>query len=493
MKHTTFLIFTYLVFAPVMLLNSLSLRAYEQADPNVILVFLDDAGYGDFGLTGASTPTPNIDNLAKRGVHFTDFYVASPVCSNSRAALLTGRYPYRYGLPDVLRHTDDIGLPQAEETMAELFKRKGYSTHIFGKWHLGHAKGALPTNHGFDEFYGIPYSNDMWRYRRDPNALNENDEEAHVYRENVPNVSLPLYDGTKIVKASVTPNDQKVFTKTFTQKAVDVINRSNNKPFFVYLPLTSTHTPLFVSDDMKGTSKGNLYRDVINEIDHGMGRIVKALKDNNQYENTIIVFTSDNGPWLRFGDHAGSTAGLRGGKNNSFEGGVRVFSLMHWPAKLKANTTIDSAVMSIDLLPTFAEILQLKPQGRKLDGRSILKMMTGEEKNTPYAYYYYYRDKLEAMRFGDWKLHLPRDYLKVDVAKNGGFMGSLKVTPMGWELYNLKQDSKESVNVLKKKPKIYKRLRAMAEKFDKKLMANRTPVGKYDLNESQVVLNENSN
>lgn len=479
--------------APAILLHSFSLRAHEQHDPNVILVFLDDAGYGDFGLTGASTPTPNIDKLANGGVHFTDFHVSSPVCSNSRAALLTGRYPYRYGLRDVLRHTDDTGLPQAEETMAELFKRKGYSTHIFGKWHLGHAKGALPTSHGFDEFYGIPYSNDMWRYRRDPNALNANDEEAYVYRENVPNVPLPMYDGTEIVKESLTPNDQKVFTKTFTQKAIDVINKDSDKPFFVYLPLPSTHTPLFVSDDMKGKSKGSLYRDVINEIDHGMGRIVQALKDKNVYENTIIVFTSDNGPWLRFGDHAGSSGGFRGGKNNSFEGGVRVFSLMHWPAKLKANTKVDTAVMSIDLLPTFADILEIKPQGRKLDGRSILKVVTGEEENKPYAYYYYYRNKLEAMRYGIWKLHLPRDYLKVDKAKNGGFMGSLKSVPIGWELYNLSLDPHETRNVLQANPKMYKRLRAMAEKFNKNLMANRTPVGKYSLVETQVAKRNSSN
>ena len=266
--------------------------AHAHHEPNVILVYLDDVGYGDFSITGASTETPNIDSLAKNGAHFTDFRVASPVCSNSRAALLTGRYPYRYSLKDVLRDKDNTGLPETVETMAELFKRKGYSTHIFGKWHLGHIGGALPANHGFDEFYGIPYSNDMWKHRRDPNALNPDDEEAYVYKPQTPNVPLPLYEGTKVVKRSLTPSDQKVFTKTFTEKTINVIEKSKGAPFFVYLPFPSTHAPLFVSDDMKGKSKGNLYRDVINEIDHGMGEIVKSLKANHVFENTIIMFTS---------------------------------------------------------------------------------------------------------------------------------------------------------------------------------------------------------
>ncbi len=453
--------------------------ADNSSPPNIILVFLDDAGYGDFGLTGASTPTPHIDKLAKSGVQFTDFQVASPVCSNSRAALLTGRYPYRYSFKDVMRDTDSTGLPQKEQTIAEMLQSRGYKTHLFGKWHLGHVEGALPTNHGFDEYYGIPYSNDMWKYRRDEKALDPTDEQAYKYVANSKLVPLPIYQGNKIIKASTTPSDQKVFTKTFTDRTIDVINNQSDSPFFIYLPYSSTHIPLFVSDDMKGKSGGNLYRDVINEIDHSMGRISAALKANNIEENTIIIFTSDNGPWLKFGDHAGSSGKFRGGKSNSFEGGVRVFSFMSWPNKLKAGTVIDEPIMTIDLLPTFADILNIEPQGEPLDGRSILPILEGDKTASPFPYYYYYGGKLESLRYGKWKLHFPREYRQADRIGSAGFVGTEKRIPIGWSLYDIKNDAKESVNLVKSQPAVFDKLQTMAKAFDQQLQSNMQPIGQY--------------
>ena len=224
--------------------------------PNIILVFLDDAGYADFGVTGSPTPTPTIDALAANGVQFTQFYDASPVCSASRAALLTGRYPDRFSFENVLFPDATEGLPVEEETLAELLKGQGYSTHIFGKWHLGHRTGALPLAHGFDEFYGIPYSNDMWPYKRDSQALDPDDEQAYVYDPGSARPPLPLYEGNTIAKASVTPSDQKMLTKVFTDRAIDVIETSDAKPFFIYLPYSTSHIPIFVRDEIKGKSGG---------------------------------------------------------------------------------------------------------------------------------------------------------------------------------------------------------------------------------------------
>ena len=262
--------------------------------PNIILVFLDDAGYADFGITGSSTPTPTIDALAKNGAHFTQFYDASPVCSASRAALLTGRYPDRYSFRGVLAPHITKGLPQEEETLAELLKGQGYSTHIFGKWHLGHLVGALPLSHGFDEYHGIPYSNDMWPYKRDDQALDPDDEQAYIYKSGTPKSHLPLYEGNEVIKPSITPSDQKILTQVFTDRAIDVIEAGTTEPFFIYLPYSASHVPIFVRDEIKGKSGGSLYQDVIYEIDLQMARIMQALRDKGIEQNTLVIFTSDN-------------------------------------------------------------------------------------------------------------------------------------------------------------------------------------------------------
>lgn len=449
--------------------------------PNVILVFLDDAGFADFGVTGSSTPTPTIDALARGGVQFTQFYDASPVCSASRAALLTGRYPDRFSFKNVLFPDDTTGLPQDEETLAELLKGQGYSTHIFGKWHLGHLRGALPLAHGFDAYYGIPYSNDMWPYKRDSEALDPNDEQAYTHDPDSRYLPLPLYEGNEIVKAAVTPADQKVLTQAFTDKAIEVIEAKSSAPFFIYLPYSAAHIPLFVRDEILGKSGGNLYQDVIYEHDVQMARIMKALRDEGIEQDTLIIFTSDNGPWTVFGDHAGSAGDLRGFKMTTFEGGIRVFAAMHWPAGFGQGVIVDSPTMTIDILPTIAEIVGATPSGEELDGRSLVATIRGSptQNTETRPLYNFFLGKLESMRYGKWKLHFPREVRTVTREGSGGFRGDYGKEHIDWSLYDLDADPGERVNLADRYPLIVKELQEMAAAFSSDLEAGKKPMGRY--------------
>jgi arylsulfatase A-like enzyme/rhamnogalacturonyl hydrolase YesR len=449
--------------------------------PNIILVFLDDAGYADFGTTGSSTPTPTIDSLAENGVQFTQFYVASPVCSASRAALLTGRYPDRFSFENVLFPDATEGLPQEEETLAELLKRQGYSTHIFGKWHLGHAAGALPLSHGFDEYFGIPYSNDMWPYKRDDQAFDPDDEQAYVHDPESSRPPLPLYEGETIVKASVTPSDQKMLTKTFTDRTIDVIETESAQPFFIYLPYSAPHIPIFVRDEIEGRSGGSLYQDLIYEIDLQMARIMKALRDKGIDQDTLVIFTSDNGPWTVWGDHAGSAGDLRGFKMTTFEGGIRVFAAMHWPAGIEKGVTVTSPVMTIDILPTIAEIVGVEPDGEKLDGESFVGLLSGRQpaRTEPRALYNYYLGELESVRYGKWKLHLPREVKTVTKVGGSGFRGDYGWDNIGWSLYDLDADPGERVNLIDRHPEVVEKLKKMAAAFSSELEAGKKPMGDY--------------
>ena len=454
--------------------------------PNIILVFLDDAGFADFGITGSSTPTPTIDALARNGVQFTQFYDASPVCSTSRAALLTGRYPDRFSFENVLFPDATEGLPEEEETLAELLQRQGYSTHIFGKWHLGHLSGALPLSHGFDEYYGIPYSNDMWPYKRDSQALDPDDEQAYVYDSGSTNPPLPLYEGNTIVKASVTPSDQKMLTKVFTDRAIDVIETKAAEPFFIYLPYSASHNPIFVRDETKGLSGGSLYQDVIYEYDVQMARIMKSLRDKGIDQDTLIIFTSDNGPWTVWGDHAGSAGDMRGFKMTTFEGGIRVFAAMHWPAGFDKGVTVSSPVMTIDVLPTIAEIIGATPTGEELDGQSLVslirgKLIRGEQPaaDEPRALYNFFLGELESMRYGKWKLHLPHKVRTVTRAGSAGFRGDYGEGHIDWSLYDLNADPGESVNLIDRHPEIADKLKNMATAFSSNLEKGKKPMGDY--------------
>jgi len=290
--------------------------------PNVVIVFTDDQGYGDVGVFGAKGyETPNLDRMAAEGMKFTSFYSAQAVCSASRAALLTGCYPNRIGILGALGPRSKHGINAKETTIAELLKTRGYATAIYGKWHLGHHPKFLPTRHGFDDYFGLPYSNDMWPHH--PTAGNRFPD-------------LPMFKKEKIINPKVTPKDQRQLTTWYTERAVKFIEKNKDQPFFLYVPHSMPHVPLFVSDKFKGKSKQGAYGDVIMEIDWSVGQILKTLKKHKLDENTLVIYTSDNGPWLSYGDHAGTAGPLREGKGTTWDGGQREPTIMRWPGRIPA-------------------------------------------------------------------------------------------------------------------------------------------------------------
>ena len=294
-------------------------KPVKKTPPNVVIIFMDDMGYGDpvcYG--GGPYQTPNIDALAANGLRFTNFYVAQPVCTASRSALLTGCYPTRIGISGAINHATKFALNAEEQTIAELLKDKGYKTGMIGKWHLGHKVPYLPLQHGFDEYYGLPYSNDMWSYDFDGSPITD----TSLWKSKYP--PLPLIEGNKTIKTIASFNDQDQLTTDYTTRAVSFIKKNKNNPFFLYLAHSMVHVPLGVSDKFKGKSGAGLFGDVMEEVDWSVGEVIKTLKENNLLNNTLVIFTSDNGPWLTFGNHAGNTAGLREGKGTAFEGGLKV-------------------------------------------------------------------------------------------------------------------------------------------------------------------------
>ena len=312
--------------------------------PNVVIMFMDDMGYADIGPFGAKDyPTPNLDRMAKEGRKFTDFYVTQAVCSASRAGLLTGCYNVRIGILGALGPKSNIGINPNEVTIAEICKQKGYATGCFGKWHLGHHKKFLPKQHGFDEYFGLPYSNDMWPYH--PGVLHLSMEER-VKRW----PHLPLIEGNKVINPKVSGKDQEQLTKQYTERAVSFIEKNKDKPFFAYIPHSMVHVPLYVSEKFKGKSGAGLFGDVMMEVDWSVGEIMKTLRKHKLEKNTLFLFTSDNGPWLNYGDHAGSAAPLREGKGTMFDGGCREPTLAWWPGKIPANSVCSEPAMTIDLV-----------------------------------------------------------------------------------------------------------------------------------------------
>ena len=339
----------------------------------------------------------------------------------------------------------------------------------------------MPLSHGFDEYYGIPYSNDMWPYERDSRALDPDDEQAYVYDPGSSHPPLPLYEGNEIVKAGVTPSDQKMLTRDFTDRAINVIEASGTRPFFIYLPYSASHIPIFVRDEIKGKSGGSLYQDVIYEFDLQMARIMQALRDQGIEQDTLVIFTSDNGPWTVFGDHAGSAGDMRGFKQTTFEGGIRVFAAMHWPTGFNEGVTVTSPVMTIDILPTIAEIVGAKPGGEKLDGQSLVSTIQDSQPAgaEPRALYNYFLGELESLRYGKWKLHFPREVRIVTRVGSGGFRGDYGKEQIDWSLYDLDADPGESVNLIDRHPEIAEKLKKMAAVFSSDLEAGRKPMGNY--------------
>jgi arylsulfatase len=431
--------------------------------PNIVLIFTDDQGYGDVGCYGATGyQTPNLDKLANEGMKFTHFYSAQPVCSASRAGLLTGCYPNRIGISGALFPHHDVGINDSEQTIAEMLKEKGYKTAIFGKWHLGHHEQFLPLQHGFDEYTGVPYSNDMWPIKMDGTRA-----QAGEGRGDFPD--LPLVESNKTVEFITTFEDQDKLTALYTEKAVDFINRNREHPFFLYVPHTMPHVPLGVSNKFRGKSEQGFYGDVMMEIDWSVGEIRKAIQDNGLEKNTIFIFTTDNGPWLNYGNHAGSSGGLREGKTTSWEGGQRVPCIIAWPANIPGGTVCNKLASSIDFLPTFAAIVGVELKGNTIDGVSILELWKGNMDANPREefYYYYGKNNLNAVRKGNWKLVLPHVYQSYEatVPGNDGYGGRrINIEVDSIELYNLMRDPGERYNVKDLYPEIVDALLSTAKK-----------------------------
>ena len=424
--------------------------------PNIVIVYTDDQGWQDVGVYGAiDFNTPNLDRLASEGVRFTDFYVSQPVCSASRASLLTGCYANRLDIHGALNPNSENGLKPSEVTIAELCKQRGYATANYGKWHLGNREEFLPTRQGFDTFEGIPYSNDMWpKHPESPKAY----------------PPLPYLIDETIVRHMP---DQSQFTTDFTDLTTKFIRKSHaaGTPFFVYLAHPMPHVPLYVSDKFAGSSKQGLYGDVIQEIDWSVGEIMNTLDELNIADNTLVVFCSDNGPWLSYGNHAGAVANLREGKGTTFEGGIRVPFIARYPGKIKANSVCSEPAMTIDVLPTIANLIDAELPAHKIDGKDIWPLLSGDARAiSPHdAYFFYYRtNELQAMRAGKWKLHFPHNYRSLEdrAPGNDGTPSKYNYSMRtGVELYNLENDISESTNVVDDNPKVLADLLKLAGKM----------------------------
>lgn len=396
----------------------------EERLPNIVFIFTDDLGYGDLGCFGATDiKTPNIDGIASSGIKFTDFYSASPVCSPSRAGLLTGRLPQRMGINGVFFPDSYTGMPPSEITIAELLKSKNYKTGIVGKWHLGHREKYLPLQQGFDSYFGIPYSNDM--------------------------TSVVYMRGNEV---EVTKVDQHYTTQIYTKEAINFIEKNKAQPFFLYVAHNMPHVPIYASPDFEGKSNRGLYGDVIEEIDWSVGQIIKKLETSGVIENTLVVFSSDNGPWLVMKDHGGSAGRLREGKQYTFEGGMRVPTVAMWKGKIKPNTVATDMASQMDWFPTFANITGAKiPQDRPIDGEDISGVLLGTGKRASNDYLFFDGAKLEAYRRGDWKVKLPYK----------GYSGSKwksAVAKHDTLLFNIRKDPGETNNLYATHKKLAKDL-----------------------------------
>ena len=460
-----------LVFSFVCLLTALCglTAAADPPRPNVVLLFADDLGFGDLGCYGAKQiATPNIDRLAADGTKFTSFYVAQPVCTASRASLMTGCYANRVSLFGALNHQSNVGIAADELLMGEMFKAAGYATAIFGKWHLGHREPFSPIKNGFDEFLGLPYSND--------------NGPLHPIVRGIP--GLPLIDGEKTIE---TDPDQSQFTRRFTDRAVQFIEKNKERPFFLYVPHVMPHVPIFASEAFRGKSPAGLYGDVVQELDAGVGEVLATLERLKLADKTLVIFCSDNGPFLSYGNHAGSSGPLREGKLTTFEGGVRVPCLMRWPGTIPAGRVCTDLMSTLDLLPTFAGLCSGTLSSNEIDGEDRWALIADQPDAKPRDRFYYYAgDELQAVRSGKWKLHLPHEYLtsaeprgkngkpanfenlKPESMQMSGLRGIASrhgylVKQIELSLYDLENDLGEMTNVAAQNPDVVQRLQRLAE------------------------------
>lgn len=442
-------------------------RAQKTAEklPNIVLIYMDDMGYGDVDAYGGiDYVTPNIDNLAAQGMRFTNFYAAQPICSASRAAILTGCYPNRIGLHGALPPHSKIGLGAGEETMADMLRKKGYATGIIGKWHLGDGLKFLPLQHGFDYYFGLPYSNDMWPMNYDGQPVKP-DDPAWGRKHTKP--LLPLIEGNQPIRYIRDMKDQDMLTTWYTEKAVNFIAQHKDKPFFLYLAHSMVHVPLAVSDKFRGKSKQGLFGDVMMEIDWSVGQVMNALEDEGLDKHTLVIFTSDNGPWLNFGNHAGSAGGLREGKSTTWDGGQKEPAVIRWPGVVPAGTVCNKLAANIDLLPTLAAITGASLPPHRIDGVNILPLLKGQADANPreHLFYYFGTNSLEAVRQGHWKLVLPHTYNSYENELPGkdGRPGRTHRDSTGLGLYDLRRDPGERYDVKRQYPEVVQEIQKLVQ------------------------------
>lgn len=429
--------------------TAISAEKEKRTSPNFIIIFCDDLGYGDIGVYGnPNILTPNIDMMAYQGQKWTNFYVAAPVSTPSRAALLTGRLPVRSGMASekrrVLFPNSNGGLPPNEITIAKLLKGNGYRTAAVGKWHLGHESPFLPTDHGFESYFGIPYSNDM-------DKIEATDYFTLAEMERFQAYNVPLMRDDKIVER---PADQRTITRRYTEEIIGKIRSYKKEPFFLYLAHSFPHIPLFRSPEFKGRSKAGIYGDVVEEIDWSVGRILETLKEEKIAEKTFVIFTSDNGPWLTYGTHGGSAGLLRGGKGGTFEGGMREPAILWWPGTIKPGVVTEMAT-TMDLLPTFCSLAKIPlPNDRTYDGYDISPVIFGTGPN-PRDVIIYYRDtEVYAIRKGAYKAHF------ITQPEYGDNTKTFHNPPL---LYNLDIDPSEKFDIAKKHPEIITEIKKILE------------------------------
>jgi arylsulfatase len=427
--------------------------------PNIVIIFTDDLGYGDLSCYGAEGyTTPHLDKLAESGIRFTSFYASEAVCSASRASLLTGCYSERVGIRGALSPNSINGLNEKEVTIAEMLKEKKYRTAIIGKWHLGYQRMFLPLQHGFDEYFGLPYSNDMWPVGYDGLPSEGRKSEYPV---------LMLYDGNRPVQSVETLEEQALLTTLYTERAVEFIEDNHKKPFFLYLAHSMPHVPLGVSDKFSGTTQNGIFGDVISEIDWSVGQVMKTLEKHDLLENTLVIFTSDNGPWLNMGNHAGSAGPLREGKGTAFEGGVREPFIISWPGTIKKGSVSDVLITAMDILPTIADITSAAFPAHRIDGVSFFPLLMEVDGSSPRQdFWYYYNGELRAVRNERWKLIFPHYTISYEGVEPGkdGFPGKYNYLSTGLELYDLSEDIGERHDVADQYPEIVEKMMAIGDK-----------------------------
>lgn len=439
---------------------SAPLQAAERP-PNLILIVADDLGYADVGVYGAKGfTTPNLDRLAQEGIRFTDFHVAQAVCSASRAAIMTGCYPNRIGIEGAMEPWYKFGIHERELTFPKMMKQKGYATGMVGKWHLGTPTEFLPVHRGFDEWFGLPYSNDQWPLHPEkPGKF----------------PPLPLYEGDKVINPNLSHRDMEQLTTQYTERAVSFIERNKAKPFFLYVAHTMPHVPLAVSDKFRGTTKRGLYGDAVEEVDWGIGEILAALKKHDLEKDTLVMFMSDNGPWLIYGNHAGSAFPLREGKTTTWDGGTRVPFIARWPGHIPAGSVCKEMACAIDLLPTIAKIIDAKLPEHRIDGLDIWPLFAGKQKaKNPHEVYFFYGvpfggwtgAELESVRTREWKLIVPHSYRTLSGRKPGmdGWPAEYQKQPvLEPELYSMTSDIEEQHNVAAQHADLVRAMLDMAE------------------------------